>query len=508
MEMANEAEMLGKTLVEVKENRREDSNPSSSWQEGGSWSRGTDVGGGRAPLDLRPDAISERLLSAEGSHGAKTYTKANTEELTINVAKGWRWEETVSYWVGVTFMEGSVLFIVGAVGSLLGPEGWRLQGTVTFTYFAGGVLYTVGSLLYYIEVLNTGQSAEETPGTLTFSNVKLLPDVWHFQSWGSLAAIVYVVGALLFQVNVTAALWAKTLTLQTWSCILGAACFALGGFCEMEYNQWRSAQNWTLALGASVLNFCGGVLFLMGCLAGTQLCTGINGTSTCELVAGLGYALGCFCYVLSSAILVHMWDSEQFGLVVIAHLNTHDTICETKASRAHSFDVFARVVPSLRARRATEPTIFQQHLESQDAYEELDDRLSFEDAIPPLSPSTGESNHDLLWKEAGLFAYVLVGCASIFAICMDTAFSLHQASGADDGEDKHGSSESWLNALAIVLSSTAVIVVAHIALATATYVHRMPNRQPFQCAKLSVRMCLAMLGVSCVARIVWFYLVD
>jgi hypothetical protein len=93
----------------------------------------------------------------------------NTEE--------WVMRNTVSFWVGVFFVEGSILFIVGSAAAAFHPHAeWRQQALIGYPYFAGSVTYTAGTYLGYYEV-------QKTPASCCGFELSCftLP---HLQNWG------------------------------------------------------------------------------------------------------------------------------------------------------------------------------------------------------------------------------------------------------------------------------------------------------------------------------------
>lgn len=72
-------------------------------------------------------------------------------------SQDYRFRNTVAFWIAVSFVEGSLLFICGALASALElKEAWKRRGLVDFAYFAGSLFYTLGSYLGFFQVINLG----------------------------------------------------------------------------------------------------------------------------------------------------------------------------------------------------------------------------------------------------------------------------------------------------------------------------------------------------------------
>ena len=79
-------------------------------------------------------------------------------ELPKRDSQDYRFRNTVSFWIAVSFVEGSLLFICGALASTLElKEAWKQRGLIEFAYFAGSIFYTFGSYLGFFQVINLGR---------------------------------------------------------------------------------------------------------------------------------------------------------------------------------------------------------------------------------------------------------------------------------------------------------------------------------------------------------------
>ena len=200
-------------------------------------------------------------------------------ELPKRDSQDYRFRNTVAFWIAVSFVEGSLLFICGALASALAlREAWKQRGLVEFAYFAGSLFYTLGSYLGFFQVINLGRdrirlfacsgtSREAYWGSLLylagalFFNVGcvegLLPTAVRTRRlfWG-LYYTPFVAVTLTLTLTLTRTLTrTRTLTLTrtrtrtlaltltlTLTPMQGAACFVLGALIECKLNAHVRAQ--------------------------------------------------------------------------------------------------------------------------------------------------------------------------------------------------------------------------------------------------------------------------
>ena len=64
----------------------------------------------------------------------------------------WKFRRTLSFWIAITYIEGSLLFLIGGLAAMLelGSE----QALITTPYFVGSICFTLGSYAGLLEVLN------------------------------------------------------------------------------------------------------------------------------------------------------------------------------------------------------------------------------------------------------------------------------------------------------------------------------------------------------------------
>ena len=203
-------------------------------------------------------------------------------------SQDYRFRNTVSFWIAVSFVEGSLLFICGALASALAlREAWKQRGLVEFAYFAGSLFYTLGSYLGFFQVINLGRDRIRLFACSGTSREAY---------WGSL---LYLVGALFFNVGCVEGLLPaalRTRRLFFWGLyytpfVVGAACFVLGALIECRLNAHVRCS--TPVFWLCFWYLLGSLLFLLAAICGWPHQARENGLVNVPYAAGsLAFALG------------------------------------------------------------------------------------------------------------------------------------------------------------------------------------------------------------------------
>jgi len=288
----------------------------------------------------------------------------------------WQWRRTLSYWIAVTFLEGSLFFTISSFLWCYPERLGRLEATVTtWGYVAGKVNFFVCTYLMCLETINlsnadradrahdetSSESGEEEEGERVSvgtrartgsSGIRLggaelgkPEDRWrwwpfHVQTavgklhalgagpWPYFASAIYLVGVLTFTVGLAAEFSplpkeiARQVNLALF--VLGSIFFAMGGVFECIENKVFTSLSMRRLLRCSVielgkgywgalLNLAGGLGFLTGAVLAY-----VPGLSVACMAA---YGLGSALYALCGAVMIVMWKDEQFGLTFLAVLN-------------------------------------------------------------------------------------------------------------------------------------------------------------------------------------------
>lgn len=249
----------------------------------------------------------------------------------------WKFRRTLSYWVGVLYCEGSILFTLGAGFSLfrktddLGmvsgySEPWGLVA-VDGPYFVGGICFTIGSWFGVLKLINVGNE-----GSMKF----MIHGRAHWRQlkqYVSAEAIFiyvgYLIGALFFNVmTITPYVPALHKCCAYWTvhftALIGGFMFAVAGFIEFLHNDGFKFRLKSIYWWSAFLNFVGGVLFLV---AGLGYMFNVSDGKTWSeqtsfWVICCTYFVGSSLYWVGSFLALLLWKDEQFGLTAAPELNT------------------------------------------------------------------------------------------------------------------------------------------------------------------------------------------
>eukprot|EP00931_Biecheleriopsis_adriatica_P036220 TRINITY_DN20872_c0_g1_i3.p1 TRINITY_DN20872_c0_g1~~TRINITY_DN20872_c0_g1_i3.p1 ORF type:complete len:457 (-),score=94.41 TRINITY_DN20872_c0_g1_i3:45-1415(-) len=260
-----------------------------------------------------------------GSKGAKGEITASALEglRAFGLFTGysdWQWRRTISYWVAIFFLEGSLLF---TVTSFAGNEKSKLRDyyhpMTSWSVTPGGIFYILSTYLMCLETVNLKKQGAMTWWPIPTPDVLLQWKEMGLTSFPYAASITYFTGALIYFIPIVAGLVfaavdpphvLEVLLIQVPYIVAGAL-FTAGGLCETldngTFNSWPTTSAWWGAL----LNFIGGIFFFA---AGIAL--PMSGW-WCNVLFGIGSAV----YTIGGAIMIIMWKDEQFGLTFLAALN-------------------------------------------------------------------------------------------------------------------------------------------------------------------------------------------
>lgn len=136
--------------------------------------------------------------------------------------------------------------------------------------------------------------------------------------WPYIASVIYLIGVLVFTVGIAVDIMTfipekVADPLSSIASLIGSIMFAMGGFAECIENSVFTTCTWDHAYIGALLNFLGGVGFVIGAVLAF-----FPGQS---FEANFWYGVGSVIYALGSAFLIYMWKDEQFGLTFLAVLN-------------------------------------------------------------------------------------------------------------------------------------------------------------------------------------------
>ena len=102
----------------------------------------------------------------------------------------WRWRHTVSYWVCITYILGSLLFVAGcAFWYKRYAYESRKRALVTYPFLFGSVLFTLGGYLGLFQAINVGRRGRSVYWE------------WAPEKDGFLGYLYYFIGAAVFNIS-------------------------------------------------------------------------------------------------------------------------------------------------------------------------------------------------------------------------------------------------------------------------------------------------------------------
>mmetsp|Transcript_23179 Transcript_23179/g.72874 ORF Transcript_23179/g.72874 Transcript_23179/m.72874 type:complete len:584 (-) Transcript_23179:64-1815(-) len=231
----------------------------------------------------------------------------------------WVFRNTVSFWVGVFFVEGSILFIVGAAASAFmhGAAKWKFQALVGYPYFVGSLTYTAGAYMGYYEVINVGRADRRLFGCTGATPAGF---------WGT---TLYLIGALCFNVCCAATFVSPdtpegeklvSVWMEGVAGTVGSLLFVLAALIEWAHNADATPRQRVFWLCSSY--FLGSVLFLVG--SGSTLVFGVCECARPELTIwwiDFPYCAGAVLFLFGAWVTTRMWKAEQFGLAFMNEIN-------------------------------------------------------------------------------------------------------------------------------------------------------------------------------------------
>mmetsp|Transcript_54328 Transcript_54328/g.117577 ORF Transcript_54328/g.117577 Transcript_54328/m.117577 type:complete len:540 (+) Transcript_54328:71-1690(+) len=268
----------------------------------------------------RNDYKAWRMGFATGARGEATVEGLrNTNDANFRYwfpdQAAFDFRKTISYWISIGMLEGSILFAFGAYFSMspTRPEYSRLL--VDRPYFIGSLFYTFSTYMLVFEMINLDVKKGE-PKHYFLCSWSELRSKYHLELWSVGGALIYFVGALLYQIPSAAALVSERVPQEwralvfSWPATLGAFCFVLGGVCECVHNRVLFTRPDRLVWWVSVFDMIGDSFFLLAC-----------NPRLSHHHADLSVLVGSLVFIAASTLSLLMWKSDQFGGTLLEQLN-------------------------------------------------------------------------------------------------------------------------------------------------------------------------------------------
>jgi len=285
-------------------------------------------------LTLEYAAFRERYLAWRTGSAHGVHTEINHESLAKNYkgfgywypnTETWAWRRTLSFWIAITFFEGSICFAMSSFFYNYADlyYGHYAEAVTTFGYVAGKVNYFICTYLMCVETLNL--SSEDANIAFVWWPFNFRAAMARLEELGAgpypyYASVTYFIAVNIFVIglifdfvdvdhNVASVVKASSFT-------VGSILFVLGGVAECVENEvftrapkLRDVCGWWGAL----LNFIGGIWFLIGSI--------LMFFSDQAFMANISFGIGAIVYAVGSGAMIIMWKDEQFGLTFLAVLN-------------------------------------------------------------------------------------------------------------------------------------------------------------------------------------------
>jgi len=263
---------------------------------------GCDMENTRLLASCRKYGITEGCTQIRFEQFYKVVTQHVDEEAQ------WHFRQSLSYWMAVSTLIGSVLFTLGSFFWLFDDAftDAASQALITYPFVAGAILFSVACYIGYFEVINDDED-----------ELKFFRNRWGISEIGSL---VYFVGTLWFGISCFAGPFHATYVdranedLLVWiPSVIGCICFNIGAGIECYHNQiWNIfgpqgilTPIWWLCMS----NVFGSVLFMVAATSGLfNLTTVEQNNWVCW-----PYTIGSFMFVIGSFIQLLMWKQNLFG---------------------------------------------------------------------------------------------------------------------------------------------------------------------------------------------------
>jgi hypothetical protein len=242
----------------------------------------------------------------------------------------WKWRRTISYWVTVTFFEGSLLFTISSlIGCLpMAKEHKVGRALIVWPYFIGGCFFQLGAYFMCLEIVNLRNhgpadfwpfARKETLARLAAVKVSKNP---YF------SAMSFFFGCMLYNIPLLIELGGVELPedmaviLMKIPYTIAGGLFMLGGLFEAIENEIFTSKPDSMSKWSAISNVTGGLLFLLAAVA--DFWSGW----WCSFLWFVGSVL----YTGGSILGLFLWRDEQFGLAFLVALNT--AARKSRASRS------------------------------------------------------------------------------------------------------------------------------------------------------------------------------
>jgi hypothetical protein len=258
----------------------------------------------------RPDGTLVRWHS-------RTYRKGSAASTHTADEPVWWRPRRRSWWMAVLFAVGSLCFVVGAVSSQWGSSSRPAIGVI---FFVGSIFFTAAGYLQCVEA--AGVEHRFDPAR---PRHRWRPASWEPKRIDWLAALVQLIGTLLFNISTFAAMNHNLTTHQVnarvWAPdVFGSAAFLISStlaFAEVCHRwlclRFRSLSWWIVAV-----NLLGSIAFGVSAIA--SLTEPSTGEAVSARLANAGTSVGGLCFLAGALLLIPEAAAAERGQISPAHL--------------------------------------------------------------------------------------------------------------------------------------------------------------------------------------------
>ncbi|HTT27271.1 MAG TPA: hypothetical protein VMG37_02570 [Solirubrobacteraceae bacterium] len=212
--------------------------------------------------------------------------------------------------MAVLFAVGSLCFTAGAIASQWSiPRAW-----IGVTFFVGSLFFTSAASLQFLETVDARRGVAGRRDTVPWR-----PASWEPKRVDWLAALVQLIGTVLFNVSTFTALNHNLTTHQTnarvWApdafgsiAFLIASELAFAGV-SGRWISWPAARNRTLAWKVAAVNLLGSIAFGVSAIA--SLVEPASGEPVSARIANAGTSVGGICFLIGALLLMPLAANEE-----------------------------------------------------------------------------------------------------------------------------------------------------------------------------------------------------
>lgn len=213
-----------------------------------------------------------------------------------------------TWWMAILFVLGSLCFTVGAVASQ-----WAAvpRPGIGVTFFVGSLFFTTAAYIQFSEAVGAARGLGPRERGSAWR-----PGSWEPRRIDWLAALVQLIGTLLFNLSTFDAMNHNLTTHQTNARVWAPDAFGSIAFLissELAFavvcHHWISFKHRTLAWKIAALNLLGSIAFGVSAIA--SLVEPSSGQPVSARIANAGTSVGGICFLIGALLLIPQAASEE-----------------------------------------------------------------------------------------------------------------------------------------------------------------------------------------------------